>query len=185
MLPSPTPIPPTATPVPITILERVEIDNGSWGKRQIIMTYEYDASGSDQLFVTGGDGYRYRVTMGFLSSPEALVKIQEFWTLGGRGSANWGMIIQVRRQVADWYFCSATSNTCYNSRIDSGQAVLFTDIFLRDAVWKSLISDYLVGGILRTTSNVYYNEIQKAVFDPICNQTPSIPCIGFSFTRVS
>ena len=180
-----TPLPPTATPAPLTVLERIDIDNGSWGKRQIIVRYEYDAGGSDQFYITGTDGYRYRVTMGFLSSPEALAKTQEYWTLGGRGSANWGMVILVRKQIADWYFCSATTNVCYNSRIDSGQAVVFSDVFLRDVVWKSLLNDYLAGGILRTTSDTYYYEIQKTIFDPICHLTPTIPCIGFIFTRVS
>jgi hypothetical protein len=183
--PTLTPLPPTATPAPLTVLERIEIDNGTWGKRQIIVRYESDASGSDQFYVTGTDGYRYHVTMGFLSSPEALAKTQEYWTFGGRGSANWGMVILVRKQIADWYFCSATSNVCYNPRIDSGQAVVFTDVFLRDAVWKSLLNDYLSGGILGTTSDTYYYEIQKTIFDPICHLTPTIPCIGFIFTRVS
>jgi hypothetical protein len=183
--PSITPLPPTLTPVPLTVLERIDIDNGSWGKRQIIVNYEIDASGGDQFYVTGTDGYRYRVKMGFLSSAEALAKTQEYWTFGGRGSANWGMVIQVRKQIADWYLCAATSGVCHVSWINSGQAVLFTDIYLRDAVWKSLLNDYLTGGILRPTTSTYYYEIQKAIFDPICHLTPPIPCIGFIFTRVN
>ncbi|MHB1356730.1 MAG: hypothetical protein ACYCZF_12235 [Anaerolineae bacterium] len=185
MAPTLKPLPPTATPVPVTVLEQIAVDNGSLGRQQIFVRYESDTSAGDQFYVTGTDGYRYRVTMGFLSSPEALAKTQEFWTLGGRGSANWGMLILVRKQIADWYNCPTTTNVCYNTRTDSGQSVLYTDVFLRDAVWKSLLNDYLAGGIMKTTTNTYYYEIQKTIFDPICRQTPTIPCIGFIFTRVS
>lgn len=167
----------------MTILEQIDIDNGTLGKQQIIVRYESDTSGGDHFYVIGTDGNRYRVTMGFLSSPEALAKTQEFWTYGGRGSANWGMLIVVRKQIADWYTCATTTNICYNTHINSGQAVLYSDVFLRDVVWKSLLNDYLSGGILKTTTNAYYYEIQKAIFDPICHQTPTIPCIGFVFTR--
>lgn len=184
-LPTYTSIPPTPTPVPLSVIERLEIDNGSWGKRELIFRYEGDANTIEKLFVTGTDGYLYQVHMGFLSSQEAVSTVQEHWNWAGRGSANWGMVVLVRRQPIEGPGCPSSENVCYSSRIDSGQAVVFTDIYLRDVVWKSLINDYLAGGIARTTSGTFYPAIQKAVFEPIAGQVPTTACVGFSFTRVN
>lgn len=167
------------------MLDRIEIDNGSWGTRELVIRYESDAASGEQFYVTGTDGRRYRASMGFLSSPEAAAAIQEQWSKAGRGSANWGMVVLVRKQITDWYLCPTTSGVCYISQIDAGQAVIFTDIYLRDVVWKSLLNDYLAGGILRTTTNPYYKEIIKAVFAPVIEPVPATPCIGFSFERVN
>ncbi|MHB9032244.1 MAG: hypothetical protein ACYC6L_04245 [Anaerolineae bacterium] len=179
-----TAVPPTATAMPLAVLEKFEVDNGTFGKRDLIVRYEGDPIDGESFYVTGTDGHRYKATMGFLPNASAAATIQQYWDMAGRGSANWGMVILVRKQIADWYLCTTADNVCYTSQVDAGQAVLFVDIYLRDSVWKSLLIDYLYGGILRTTTNAYYSKIQEAVFLPMADKVPTTPCIGFGFVRV-
>ncbi|MCD6520793.1 MAG: hypothetical protein J7M05_12825 [Anaerolineae bacterium] len=175
--PTPKPKPPTATPVPVTILDQVPIDNGEWGKNFIF------TDNSKEVYVQGNDGHRYRAEIGFLSSPQAVAKVQEFWRYGGRGGGNWKMILVLRDKVA-WVSCTSDKNVCYETYVNSGQCSLFVQIYLKNHVWTSLLNDYLQGGWQATTRNPYYAEVQKAVFDPICKAVPDVPCVGFRFTRV-
>jgi len=183
--PTPKPKPPTATPVPVTILNQVPINNGEWGSEYIYIRYGdkgYDNTDSP-IYVTGGDGHRYRAEFGFLSHPDSIAKTQEFWGYAQRGGANWKMIIRIRQKV-DWIGCGSEQNICYQGHENSSQATLNDDILIKPHVWESLLNDYLAGGWTATVGNGYYQEIQKAVFDPIIGVVPDKPCVGFKFTRV-
>ena len=157
----------------------MEIDNGDWGKNRIYVKYEQEG----EIHVTAGDGHRYRAELGFLSSPEALAKVQEFWGYGGRGGGNWKMIVMVRKQI-DWISCAAEDQVCYEVRVDAGEPRLTGEVYYRDNVWVSLANDYLAGGWRAVAGNAYYHAIQASVFEPICKAVPDIPVIGVKFTRV-
>ena len=178
--PTPKPKPPTATPVPVTVLDSVEIDNGEWGKDRISVKYP------EEIWITADDGHKYRAEIGFLSTPESLGAVQEFWGYAARGSANWKMFVLLRTKV-NWTTCVAKSNTCYEIRTSSSQASVTAEIFYKDHVWKSVLRDYLAGGWHAVAGNQYYYEIQASVFHPICphcNAVPNVPVVGFKFTRV-
>jgi len=173
-LPRPTAVP---TAAPVSLLEMVDVDNGEWGIGWMRVKYQ------DDIYVDGSDGHRYRGEMGFLSSPEALATIQEYWGYGGRGSATWKMTVRVRTQVG-WVSCASDANICYEATVWSSQALLTSEVFYRPNVWSSLLESYLAGGLLATTQNSYYQDIQRTVFEPICNSVPDKPAVGFKFTRV-
>ena len=189
--PTETPVPPTATPVPPTavpkpptpvpppveVLSSVPVDNGELGKNAI---YVNDAS---EVYVSGNDGHRYRAEIGFLSTPESLAKIQEFWGYGGRGGGNWKMIVLLRESVS-WIACTSEDNVCWETSVNSGQASFMSKVYLKSHVWTSLLNDYLAGGWQATTRNGHYHDVQASIFMPICNAVPDIPCVGFRFTRV-
>lgn len=149
----------------------------------MLFKYQQDEDDGEVVYVKGSDGHRYRVQMGFLSSPESLAEVQEYWSYGGRGSANWSMIILLYSEI-NWVSCPSGKNVCWESSVNSGQAVLTAHVYYRSAVWQSLINDYLAGGIWQETKNAYYQDIQKSIFDPICGSVPDYPTVGFIFTRV-
>ncbi|MCE5258074.1 MAG: hypothetical protein LLG44_03325, partial [Chloroflexi bacterium] len=106
-LPTYTPLPPAATSAPLSVAESIKVSNGTWGERELLFRYEGDTENGERFYITGTDGHRYLVKMGFLSSVEAAATIQEYWSLAGRGSANWGMVVLVRKQIDDWYLCAS------------------------------------------------------------------------------
>ncbi|MBC7235439.1 MAG: hypothetical protein H5T69_06320 [Chloroflexi bacterium] len=174
----PTPRPPTPKPAPVEILDSVPVDNGEWGKEGIYVNYEAD------IYADGSDGHRYKIELGFLSRPESLAKVQEFWGYGGRGGGNWKMIIRVRTQV-NWVSCGGDKDVCWQVSTSSGQSSLMSEVYYKQHVWESLVNHHLAGGWQNVTRSPYYHEIQKSIFEPICGATPDIPVIGFRFTRVS
>ena len=177
--PTATPVPPTATPVPITVIQGIEIDNGEWGKN--VFQFEYYES---EIWVDANDGHRYRIEMGWLSSPEAVNKAREFWGYGGLGGANWKGLIDVRAEAPGWMGCENDTDVCYEKWINSSQASLFSRVWVKPHVWSSLVNDYLAGGLGATFGNAYYQRIQEAVFVPVCGVAPDIPVIGFHVNRV-
>ena len=177
--PTATPRPPTATPVPVTVLNSVPIDNGEWGENRIYVSVR------EEKWIKGSDGHQYRVGLGFLSRPESLSRIQDFWSYGGRGGGNWKMTIEVRADQS-WTNCPSDRNACYKTYISSGEPRLGCELYLQDRVWESLLNDWIAGGWQATTNNQYYQDVQEAVFHPMCNcdKAPAIPCVGFAFSRV-
>ncbi|OGO06563.1 MAG: hypothetical protein A2Y73_07625 [Chloroflexi bacterium RBG_13_56_8] len=176
-VPAATPVP---TAAPVTLLNTVNVENiEGWGTGWIMVKYQDD----EDIFVQGSDGHRYRAEMGFLSSPQSLATIQQFWTYGNRGSATWAMFVLVRTEVG-WVHCGSSDNVCYQSEVNSGQARLTSQVFYRPNVWSSLLESYLAGGLLATTQNAYYHDIQWSVYDPICGAVPDVATIAFKFTRV-
>ncbi len=175
--PTPTRRPPTATPVPVTILFQVPIDNGEWGKEFIYVKNE------EPIYVVGSDGHRYRAELGFLSSPSALQKTQEFWSYARLGGANWKMILETRASV-QWVSCTDKMNVCSEAAWSNPQASVTIKVYLKPHVWQALLNDYLAGGWQATTRNAYYGEVQNAIFYPLVKAAPDAPCVGFQFTRV-
>jgi len=181
--PPATPVPPTATPVPVSFLDRIDLDNGEWGTGWAVVNYEPGDEGAPQPpTVIGDDGNRYKMELGFLSSPEALAEINRFWGYGGRGSASWNLILLVRRNVG-WISCTDEANVCYESQTNAGQAVLTVQLHFKERVLKSLLRSYLSGGLMGAASNEYYWEIQNAVYNPICGAVPEKATIAIRFTR--
>jgi hypothetical protein len=172
----PTPVPPTPVPATIEVLQSVPVDNGEWGKEGIYVNYE------DPIFAHGKDGNRYRVEFGFLSRPQSLATVQEYWGYGGRGGGNWKMIVYVRTGVS-WISCGSNRNVCWEVSVDSGQPSLMSEVYLRQHVWNDLLNHYIDGGWQNVTRSPYYHDIQKSVFEPICGIVPSEPVIGIRFTR--
>ncbi|MEA3407208.1 MAG: hypothetical protein U9R48_03910 [Chloroflexota bacterium] len=177
--PTATPRPPTATPMPVTVLNTVPIDNGEWGENSIY------CSVAEEKWIKGSDGHQYRVGLGFLSRPESLSRVQDFWGYPGRGGANWKMLIKVKAHQS-WTSCPSDRDVCYETSIWSGQATVNCEVYLQDRVWTSLLNDWIAGGWQATTHNEYYQDVQAAVFKPMCNcdKVPAIPCVGFTFARV-
>ncbi len=180
--PEPTVEPPTETPVPVSLLGRIDISNGDLGTGWILVKYDQNGRDVDALHVRGRDGHTYRMQMGFLPDPEALATTQTFWEYGARGSANWSMIILVHQSV-DWPSCPSSANVCYESSTNSGQAVLTAHVYYRDEVWRSLIDDYLAGGVAGVTQNRFYHDIQASVYVPIAKVVPDTPTLSFTFAR--
>ena len=182
----PTPAPPTATAAPETLLTMIEIDNGEYGKSAIYV--RYDGAPSEEVsdvLVKGPDGGTYRAEMGFLSRPSSLAKVQEYWGYAQRGGANWKGFVRLYEAV-NWISCSAEANVCYEKDENPAQASITSQLYLKQHVLESLLGSYLAGGILGTTGNGYYWEIQNAVFRPIIDiAPPSVPCVVFRFVRVS
>ena len=158
------------------ILDSVQVDNGKWGKNGIWVNYQ------TQVYVDGDDGHRYHAEFGFLSTPESLATIQEYWSYAARGGANWKMIVKIRTKHS-WIGCTSEIHVCQQTSVSSGQASLMSEIYLKPHVWKMLLNDYLAGGWRAVTLNPHYHDIQAAVFNPICGAVPGTPCIGFKFTR--
>jgi len=179
----PTPVPPTPippTPVPLTLLSELPLNNGEWGTNTIMVQYRNEVS------VKHSDGHFYKGEIGFLSSPEAAARVQEFWHWHNLGGANWRAELWVFPH-AEWVNCTEEHNACAETNTDSGQARFDIRLYIKPYVWNSLLDSYLAGGIAATTGNQYYNEIQKEIFMYLgnCDATPNIPCVGFKFTRVS
>ena len=158
------------------ILDSVQVDNGKWGKNGIWVNYQ------TQVYVDGDDGHRYHAEFGFLSTPESLATIQEYWSYAARGGGNWKMIVMIRDTVS-WVSCTSEVHVCHESSVSSGQCSFMASIHLKPHVWKMLLNDYLAGGWRAVTLNPHYHDIQAAVFNPICGAVPGTPCIGFKFTR--
>ena len=179
--PEPTAVPPTPAPTaaPLGITQQIEVDNGEWGTGFIMYKFAAD----DEFYVQGPDGHRYRPFMGFLTSPQAIAKAQEMWTWAGRGSANWRMIIELREEVG-WVSCSSSARVCWEASVHSGLASITSQVYLHKDQWSELIGAYLAGGVQATTQVSHYNEIQKAVFNPIVGSEPDIATIGFRFERI-
>ena len=178
--PTDTPPPPTATPIPVTLASSVEVDNGEWGQGGIYIR----AWGDTDLIVRGHDGHRYKAEMGFITSAESMRQIQEVWSDAGRGGGNWKMSVLLRPEV-DWVSCKRESHVCYESSIDSGEPRVTSEVYIKEYVWKALVSDYLRGGWQATTHNIYYRDIQTSIFKPMAGIVPDIPCVAFRFTRVN
>lgn len=181
--PPATAVPPTATPAPVSFLDRIDLDNGEWGTGWAVVNYEPGDEGAPQPpTVIGDDGNRYRMEIGFLSSPEALAEINRFWGYGGRGGASWNLILLVRRNVG-WISCTDEANICYESETNAGQAVLTVQLHFKERVMKSLLRSYLAGGLMGSASNEYYWEVQNAIYQPICGAVPDKPTIAIRFQR--
>jgi len=171
---------PSATPVPapVEVLNKAPVDNGEWGTGWIEVTYK-----NDDYYFNGNDGRRYRGEMGFLSRPESLARLQDFWSWAQRGGANWNMTVQVREKVT-WIACTGDDKTCFQYHTTPAQANLFVEVFYRPEVWASLQDSDRAGGWQEVARNPYYHDIQKSVFHPIIELVPEVPCIGFKFTPV-
>ncbi|MGC9359638.1 MAG: hypothetical protein ACP5G7_04575 [Anaerolineae bacterium] len=181
--PPATRVPPTATPVPAQLLERIDLDNGEWGTGWAVVNYQTDEEGEEApIVVIGDDGNRYRMEIGFLSLPESLAEVNRMWGFGGRGGANWNLILFMRESVG-WVSCPSEANVCYESNVNSGQAVLTVELYFQDRVLESLLRSYLSGGLMGVTRNEYYWEIQHAVYDPICRAAPEKATIAIRFSR--
>jgi len=181
--PPATRVPPTATPVPAQLLERIDLDNGEWGTGWAVVNYQTTDEGVEApIVVIGDDGNRYRMEIGFLSMPESLAEVNRMWGFGGRGGASWNLIVFMRESV-QWVSCPSEANVCYESKANSGQAVLTVELYFQDRVLESLLRSYLSGGMLGVTRNEYYWEIQHAVYDPICGAVPEKATIAIRFSR--
>ena len=172
----PTPKPPP-TPVPVGFLGSMPVNNGEWGTEAIHINYPQES-----VYATGRDGNRYKCELGFWNHPQSLAKGQEFWGYGGRGEANWKMIIEVRTSVA-WISCPSSKPVCYEQSVWSGQASLVSKVFYKTHVWEDLLNRYLDGGWQATTASPHYHDIQGSIFNPICGVVPDFPVVGFRFTR--
>jgi len=178
-----TAVPPTATPVAVSFLDRIDLDNGDWGTGWAVVNYDPNDEGAPEApTVIGDDGNRYRMEIGFLSSPEALAETNRFWGYGGRGSASWNLILLVRRSVG-WISCTDEANICYESVTSAGQAVLTVQLHFKERVMKSMLRSYLSGGLMGVASNEYYWELQNAVYQPICGAVPDKATIAVRFSR--
>ncbi|HHX44879.1 MAG TPA: LysM peptidoglycan-binding domain-containing protein [Chloroflexi bacterium] len=186
----PTPVPPTAEPTavpptpaptaaPLGITQQIDVDNGEWGTGFILFKF----AGDNEFYVQGPDGHRYRPFMGFLTAPEAIAKAQEIWTWAGRGSANWRMIVELREEVG-WVSCPGDARVCWEESVHAGMASITSQVYLHKDQWAELIGAYNAGGVPATTQVSHYNEIQKAVFDPIHGVEPGMATIGFRFERI-
>jgi hypothetical protein len=182
----PTARPPTATTAPVTFLTAVEIDNGEWGKNAIYVRYDgAPAEDISDILIKGTDGGTYRAELGFLSRASSLARIQEYWSYARRGGANWKGFVRLYDTV-NWISCSASAAVCYQKDENPAQAAITSQLYIKQHVWESLLKDYLANGMLATTGNGYYQEIQNAVFRPIIDiAPPGDPCIVFRFVRVS
>ncbi len=182
----PTAVPPTATPAPVSFLTAVEIDNGEWGKSAIYVRYDgAPAEDVSDILVKGADGGTYRAEMGFLSRASSLARIQEYWSYAQRGGANWKGFARLYDAV-NWMNCSGQAHVCYQKDENPAQAAITSQIYIKPYVWESLLKDFLAGGMLATTGNGYYYEIQNAVFRPIIDiAPPGEPCVVFRFVRIS
>jgi len=174
--PTATPIPPAPTPVPVSVIYGVAVDNAEFGKGNI----SFENSG---MWI-GVPGAQYVGDIGFLSSPEALAEIQRVWSHRLYGGGNWSVKVVVRKKVG-WVSCPASKATCYEDKIDGNQGRIEHQVYMQPDVWASLLNDYLTGGLAATTQNPHYEAIQKMIFESYCSITPGIPCIGFSFKKVS
>jgi len=172
---------PTATPIPapVEVLNRAPVDNGEWGTNWIEV--KHDEGG---YFFSGSDGRSYRGEMGFLSRPESLATVQDFWRWKKLGGCNWRMSVRVRQKVA-WAACPGSDKICFESRgLSPTQCVLSIEVFYRPEVWASLLESHQAGGWQAVAQNPYYHDIQRSVFYPIIEMVPEVPCIGFKFTPV-
>jgi hypothetical protein len=183
---TPTPAPPTETPLPtdtpvptaapVTVVDYVRIDNGSFGTNTLALWQR------QSVFVDGPGG-RYRASIGFLNTPEALQAIQQQWAAKGLGSANWRGEIYLRADQ-QWAACTADKHACSdNEKLDSGSSTIEYEVYLRDYVWQSLLNDHLAGGPQATLRNQYYQDVQRAVFERLSGSAPSVPCLGFRFEQ--
>ncbi len=177
--PTATPQPPTATLAPVTVLESVPIDNGEWGENHIY------CRAREEKWIEGSDGHQYRAGLGFLSRPESVSRVQDFWGYAARGGGNWKMVIEVRAEQA-WTDCPSDRAVCYQTSVSHGEPRLSLEIYLQDRVWSSLLDDWISGGWQATTNNQYYQDVQAAIFKTMCNcdEVPAEPCVGFTFARV-
>lgn len=181
--PPATAVPPTATPVQVSFVDRIDLNNGDWGTGWAVVNYDPNDEGvPEPLTVIGDDGNRYKMEIGYLSSPDALDEINRFWGYGGRGGANWNLILLVRRSVG-WISCTDEANICYESQTNAGQAVLTVQLHFKERVIKSMLRSYLSGGLMGVTSNEYYWELQNAVYQPICGAVPDKATIAVRFQR--
>ena len=171
---------PTSTPVaaPVEVLNRVTVDNGEWGTGWIEVQYK-----QGEYYFNGTDGRRYRGEIGFLSRPESLARIQDFWSWAQRGGANWNMTVLVREQVT-WIACTGDDKVCFQYHTTPAQANLFVEVFYQPEVWASLQESDRTGGWQAVAQNPYYHDIQRSVFYPIIKLVPEVPCIGFKFAPV-
>jgi hypothetical protein len=181
---------PTATPVPtaapLSLLTRVEVNNGEWGTNHIYVRYDNpEGDEISDLRVKASDGHTYRAEMGFLSRSQSVSQVQAHWGYAQRGGANWRGFVRLYDSV-NWMTCSAEANVCYEIDEDPAQAAITSQVYIKPHVLESLANDYLSGGIEATTRNPHYWEIQNAIFRPIIDiAPPSAPCVGFQFVRVS
>jgi hypothetical protein len=176
--PRPTAVPPQPTAAPVSVLASIPVDNGAFGKEGIYVNYQ------EEIYVQASDGNRYRAELGFLSSPRALQRAQEWWTWGARGGGNWKMIVLMRTKVG-WNHCGSKDNVCSQTSENPGQASFQVELYIKQHVWESLVNDYIRGGQAAVQGNGYYSQIQEKVFKPVCNAcgTPDVPIIGFRFSR--
>lgn len=178
-----TPVPPTAEPV--TLLQEIPISNGDLGSEYIYIRYP-DGATSSGMSVTGNDGHKYRLEIGFLSTAAAQSRVQEVWSWAARGGGNWRMLVTMRESIGGW-MCDDDKPVCYETDDNSGNQTLQGQMYIRDWAWRSLIDSYNAGGIMGCTSNQYYNTIQKKILKHICSgcDIPTdVPVLAFRFTRL-
>jgi len=171
---------PQPTAAPVSVVDSVPIDNGSWGKEGIYV--QYDKKDGD-IIVTGSDGHKYRCEFGFLNSAQSLATIQQFWSYAQRGGGNWKMLVEVNGKVS-WISCDDDANVCYETSTNSGGASFMVKIYLKTHVWQSLLNDYIAGGLNQALRNGYYYEVQNGIFRPMCGAVPDVACVGFRFIRL-
>jgi hypothetical protein len=176
--PRPTAVPPKPTAAPVAVLESIPVDNGTFGKEGIYVNYQ------EAIYAQASNGQRYRCEIGFLSSPSALQRAQEWWTWAARGGGNWKMILLMRSKVT-WNHCGSGDNICNQTSVNAGQSSFQVELYIKPHVWESLLNDYIRGGQAAVQGNGYYKQIQEKVFKPICGAcgTPDVPIIGFKFTQ--
>ena len=160
--------------MPLAIVFGLEVDSAQYGKGSI--TFENRGK-----WVAAGAA-RFVGEIGFLSSPETAAEVQRVWDHRQYGSANWRVLVIVRREI-DWVSCPPDTPMCREDKIWGDQALIRREIYLHENVWSSILNDYLVGGLSATTKNPHYEAIQKLIFEEYSSITPAIPCIGFKFTK--
>lgn len=125
------------------------------------------------VWARASDGHQYAAELGLASTEDSLAKIEQSLPIGRRAR------VIIRREVA-WVAC--TTDICReHSRADDGQITV--QVYLGPAAWTSLVDDYLAGGWWVTTQNPYYDDLQRALFEPI-GKVPDTPCIAFKFTQM-
>jgi len=182
--PTATPRPPTATPVSVQVLTSIELPNVEGGNGTAVVNYESWGNLNSEYYVTGNDGHRYRCEIGFLSQPEAVKRIQDYWSYAQRGGGAWSWIIRMRYKPG-WMGCGSDVGVCWEGKENGAQMQVNSEIYIKDWAWQSLLNDHLAGGWAATTRNTHYAGIQRGLFKYVIDiDPPDIPVIGFKFTRV-
>jgi hypothetical protein len=184
--PTNTPVPPTATAEAVTLLQQVPVNNGEYGSENIYIRYPGNSESSN-MTVTGNDGHKYQIEIGFLSSPQSVSRVQEVWSWASRGGGNWRMLVTMRDSLGGW-ICDDDDAVCYETDDNPGNQTLQAQMYIRSSTWRSLIDSYNSGGMMGCTTNGNYNSIQKKILKHICDKCDSIPTdvpvIAFRFTRL-
>jgi hypothetical protein len=141
----------------------------------------------EPISVVGGDGRRYQVDVGFLSTSEALAAIQDRWAAKGLGGANWRGIVQLfdSAEAMSDTECPPGRNVCVGDEelYQAPRAELVYPVHVRDYVWQSLLDDYLARGLQGVLQNPFYGELQSGIFGWLGGSRPNTPSVGVVFER--